>query len=164
MRSGFVYTLKEADHQVFRNASVNGYDWPASPSTSSTTQAYYLGFNASDVYPSNGPSNRRHGHPLRCLSTTAVENVRSGVINNYNESNRQVLRVTSFYGFGWSTSPTDEATFTSTYYLYFNDSGTAPSYGPSHRRQGFPLRCLSTTAVGDGRRIAKAHLDHGYAC
>lgn len=30
------------------------------------------------------------------------------------------------------------------YYLYFDTTGVNPSYGPTSRYVGFPLRCLST--------------------
>ena len=75
MRSGYVDIYKEAGHQPLRGASVAGYAWSSSATEEAKDwSAYYLGFNASGVYPSNGPSDRRDGFPLRCLSTTAVGN------------------------------------------------------------------------------------------
>ena len=49
------------------NAGILGHWW-TSRSYSNITATYYLGFYASDVYPSNS-SYRYYGFPLRCLST-----------------------------------------------------------------------------------------------
>ncbi len=69
VRSGNL-NLPGVSGATFRNAGINGYGWSsrAAAYTSSTAAtAYNLGFNASDVYPSNGPNNRWNGFPLRCL-------------------------------------------------------------------------------------------------
>ncbi len=67
VRSGNL-NLPGVSGATFRNAGINGYGWSsrAAAYTSSTAAtAYNLGFNASDVYPSNGPNNRWNGFPLR---------------------------------------------------------------------------------------------------
>ena len=56
------------------NAGINGYWWSSRGSSTrydgvATPSAYNLNFNATGVYPSNGPHNRYYGFPLRCLST-----------------------------------------------------------------------------------------------
>ena len=63
MRSGYVNVSIPA----LRNAGQNGYDW-SSRSYSTTTNAYSLNFNASDVNPSNY-NNRWNGFPLRWFCT-----------------------------------------------------------------------------------------------
>ncbi len=55
-------------------AGIFGYDWSSRASSTrydgaAIPSAYALGFNASTVYPSDGPRERWHGYPLRCLST-----------------------------------------------------------------------------------------------
>ncbi len=70
VRSGLVILPSTAG--TFGYAGVDGYEWSsrAAVYTSSTSAtAYYLGFNASTVYPSYGPYERWRGRPLRCLST-----------------------------------------------------------------------------------------------
>ena len=62
MRSGHA----NVNSAILRNAGQNGYDW-SSRSYSTTTNAYNLNFNASDVNPSNY-NNRWNGFPLRCLA------------------------------------------------------------------------------------------------
>ena len=90
--------------------------------------------------------------------------LRSGLIKTLKESGLHGLRYLGNYGYVWSISAIDIVTSTLAYYLTLG-VGTLNSFdGLNSRRLGYPLRCLSTTAVGDGRRIAKAHLDHGYAC
>ncbi len=54
------------------NAGVDGYEWSSRAATytsSTSATAYYLGFNASTVYPSYGPYERWRGRPLRCLTS-----------------------------------------------------------------------------------------------
>jgi len=56
------------------NPGQDGYDWSSRASSTrydgaAIPSAYYLGFNATGVYPSSGPFNRYLGFPLRCLST-----------------------------------------------------------------------------------------------
>ena len=68
VRSGFVIL----DYGSLRYFGINGYGWSsASQAFTSVTSAtaYRLGFSASSVYPSDGPSNRWYGFPLRCLPT-----------------------------------------------------------------------------------------------
>ena len=73
--------------------------------------------------------------------------MRSGYVNVNKETGRQVFRGASFYGYGWSASLSTTST-TQAYDLYFTVGDTYPSRGPYDRRFAFPLRCLSTTAVG----------------
>ena len=64
VRSG---SLSPADGKSWL-AGVIGYEWSsrAAAYTSSTAAtAYYLGFNATGVGPSNGPVNRWNGFPVR---------------------------------------------------------------------------------------------------
>ncbi len=70
MRSGYLAPL---DGKSWF-AGQNGYDWSSRGASTrydgvSTPSAYFLVFNAAGMYPSNGPSNRYDGFPLRCLST-----------------------------------------------------------------------------------------------
>ena len=65
VRGGYVVLPITAG--TFRNAGREGRWW-SSRAVAATT-AYYLLFNATAVYPSNGPNSRWHGFPLRCLST-----------------------------------------------------------------------------------------------
>ncbi len=56
------------------DAGQYGYWWSSRGSSTrydgvTTPSAYHLHFNATGVNPSNGPSNRYYGFPLRCLST-----------------------------------------------------------------------------------------------
>ena len=67
VRSGLL-NLPGVSGATFSHAGLSGYWW-SSRSYSDATHAYYLGFNASDVYPSDGPNNRWFGFSLRCLST-----------------------------------------------------------------------------------------------
>lgn len=55
---------------TFRNAGINGNWW--SSRADAATNAYNLNFNATTVYPSNGPNNRYVGRSLRCLLYAAV--------------------------------------------------------------------------------------------
>ena len=66
VRSGYM-TLPGVSGATFRYAGGVG-DWWSSRAVAATT-AYRLDFNATAVYPSNGPAGRWHGFPLRCLST-----------------------------------------------------------------------------------------------
>ncbi len=67
MRSGTIYINSG---RLWYAGSI-GRDWPSSvaayTSTTSTT-AYNLNFDAISVYASNGPSARRDGYPLRYLT------------------------------------------------------------------------------------------------
>ena len=63
VRSGYVYTNSGAVGSVGYVGN-NGYSW--SRTSRSSTSAYRLNFNATDVYPS-GNGNRWYGFPLRCL-------------------------------------------------------------------------------------------------
>ena len=74
--------------------------------------------------------------------------MRSGYIDNYKGVGLQPLRYASIYGYPWSSSAIEESDSITAYYLHFNASDVYSSGGPYHRRLGFPLRCLSTTAVG----------------
>ncbi len=72
MRSGYVNLALTAG--TFRVASVNGYGWSSRASStrydgSILPSSYELGFTTSIVSSSNGPYDRWHGNPLRCLST-----------------------------------------------------------------------------------------------
>ncbi len=55
---------------VLKNASISGYNWPSRAVDYATSaNAYYLVFNASEVFSSGGPTDRYYAFPLRCLST-----------------------------------------------------------------------------------------------
>ena len=71
LRSGYVNLKDEAEQHVFRDTGINGYGWQASSSPTTATSANFLKISTK-VEPSRGPSNRRYGFSLRCLSTTAV--------------------------------------------------------------------------------------------
>ena len=66
----FVCYVRSGDVDLNRGRSsysgVDGFGW-SSRSYSTATSAYYLGFNATVVYPSVN-TNRWHGYPLRCLA------------------------------------------------------------------------------------------------
>ncbi len=67
--------------------------------------------------------------------------VRSG----YVEMNRNTLRYFGIYGRMWSQTAALYNTVNSeinAYFLHFNVPDTAPSGGPYHRWEGFPVRCL----------------------
>ena len=71
VRSGNV-NLPGVSGATFRNAGINGYGWSSRASStrydgSAIPSAYNLEFNASAVNPSNGPNERWHSFPLRCL-------------------------------------------------------------------------------------------------
>ncbi len=59
------------DYGSLRRFGLNGYGWSsisvAFTSVTSAT-AYALAFNASGVYPSDGPNARWVGFPIRCLA------------------------------------------------------------------------------------------------
>ena len=74
--------------------------------------------------------------------------VRSGHIYNGKETDQPPLRVVSVSGYAWSSGTVDSATSTTAYALFFSASDAYPLAGPGDRILGFPLRCLSTTAVG----------------
>ena len=74
--------------------------------------------------------------------------MRSGYVNPLKETGRQAFRVAIEYGYTWSSSAIEESDSITAYDLYFVVSDINPSNGPNGRRNGFPLRCLSTTAVG----------------
>ena len=64
MRSGDV----DIGDGRLRYSGINGYDWPSTASSrlyndSAVPSAYYLRFNATGVYPSNGPYFRWNGFP-----------------------------------------------------------------------------------------------------
>ena len=70
MRSGYVgpgdgkhWTANQWGFNWSSRASSTRYDDTTTPS------AYNLHFSAKTVLPSNGPNERWHGFPLRCLST-----------------------------------------------------------------------------------------------
>ncbi len=63
VRSGYVNLPNTAG--TLRNAGINADYW--SSRADAATNAYNLNFNATAVNPSNGPNNRWHGFPLRCL-------------------------------------------------------------------------------------------------
>ena len=71
VRSGSFYLANTAG--VLRYAGQLGYWWSSRGADtvwgSAGLGGYYLGFNANDVNPSNGPNTRWPGFPLRCLST-----------------------------------------------------------------------------------------------
>ena len=69
VRSGFV----ARDDGSARHLGLNGYNWSTTTSPvynngSAGLTGYVLYFNANDVYPSGGPSNRWVGFPIRCLA------------------------------------------------------------------------------------------------
>ena len=160
VRSGLVYIYKVAERQTFREADENGWAWTASPVADSKERSRSLYFTLNVIASSYGPITRFHALPLRCLSTTAVGNdnqkiVRSGDINYNDDTDRQSFRWIGIDGYGWSSSATDKSESTTVYYLDFGASGAVPSYGPKSRRFGFPLRCLSTTAVENEQKRQK---------
>lgn len=67
VRSGYVNLPNTAG--TLRNAGINADYW--SSRADAATNAYNLNFNATAVNPSNGPNNRWHGFPLRCLYLAA---------------------------------------------------------------------------------------------
>lgn len=76
VRSGYI-NLPGVSGATYRNAGINGYDWSSRGSATrhdgaAIPSGYNLGFNATGVNPSNGPNERWHGFPLRCLSCAAA--------------------------------------------------------------------------------------------
>ena len=68
MRSGDIALTNTTG--VLKNASISGYNWPSRAVDYATSaNAYYLVFNASEVFSSGGPTDRHYAFPLRCLST-----------------------------------------------------------------------------------------------
>ena len=68
MRSGYIHI--STGRLIV--AGQNGYDWSSRASSKRNDGAaipsgYNLNFNATGVNPSNGPNERWHGFPLRCL-------------------------------------------------------------------------------------------------
>lgn len=68
MRSGYI----NINTGRLKVAGQNGYDWSSRASSTrwdgaSVPSGYNLNFNATGVNPSNGPNERWHGFPLRCL-------------------------------------------------------------------------------------------------
>lgn len=68
MRSGYI----NINAGRLKVAGQNGYDWSSRASSkrydgASVPSGYNLNFNATGVNPSNGPNERWHGFPLRCL-------------------------------------------------------------------------------------------------
>ena len=58
-----------------------------------------------------------------------------------------VLRAAGQGGYWWSSRGADNVWGSAglgSYYLGFTTNGVSPSYGPTNRYIGFPLRCLST--------------------
>ena len=74
--------------------------------------------------------------------------VRSGYLRLADETQTGVFRDANDYGWYWSTGSIEKSTSTSTYNLGFDADDVSPASGPVYRRNGDPLRCLSTTAVG----------------
>ena len=75
VRSGVVDPTYTAG--TFRHAGVIGYEWSSRGSSthangSAIPSTYNLNFNATTVYPSNGPNERYIGLPLRCLDFATV--------------------------------------------------------------------------------------------
>ena len=73
VRSGYVY-LPGVSGATFRGAGIYGHWWSSRASStrydgSAIPSAYYLVFDPSAVYPSDGPSDRWYAFPLRRLST-----------------------------------------------------------------------------------------------
>ena len=71
--------------------------------------------------------------------------VRSGNFNLANTAG--VLRNAGQNGNWWSSRGADNVWGSAglgSYYLGFTTNGVSPSYGPTNRYIGFPLRCLST--------------------
>lgn len=72
MRSGYI----NINAGRLKVAGQNGYDWSSRASSkrndgASIPSGYNLNFNATGVNPSNGPNERWHGFPLRCLMRAA---------------------------------------------------------------------------------------------
>ena len=67
----------------------------------------------------------------------------------------QGFRLANALSYSWTVTPSPTATNTA-YGFYVYADIVDPSYGPYARRDAFPLRCLSTTAVGTGRKTAKS--------
>ena len=71
VRSGYI-TLRVSVGGTALGVGSNGYGWPQIATVFSdvtSAMAYYFSSNTTGANPSNGPDNRRHGLPLRCLST-----------------------------------------------------------------------------------------------
>ena len=73
--------------------------------------------------------------------------MRSGDINYNDDTDHRSFRWIGVNGYGWTVS-TSTASTTKAYNLGFYASDIYPSGGPNARHIVFPLRCLSTTAVG----------------
>jgi hypothetical protein len=71
VRSGHINPSNSAG--TFRSVGYEGVWWSSRWTDnvwgSAGLGGYYLYFNATGVGPSNGPTERYHGFPLRCLST-----------------------------------------------------------------------------------------------
>ena len=80
--------------------------------------------------------------------TTRSEFVRSGLVDTLESTSQKVFRGASVGGYTW---PASTIYSTAAYLLLFGASDVYPSYNPNTRRFGYPLRCLSTTAVGAQR-------------
>ena len=65
MRSG----NKDLKTGTLRWVGFGGNDWTSM--ASSTTKAYFFGFNDPELGPSNGPIDRWEGFPVRCLASDA---------------------------------------------------------------------------------------------
>ena len=70
--------------------------------------------------------------------------VRSGHV--YPANTAGTFRYAGTYGVYWSlwAAAYTSSTSATAYYLRVEPYAVRPSYGPSHRFNGFPLRCLST--------------------
>ena len=71
VRSGYM-NLPGVSGATLRNAGINGYGWSSRASStrydgSAIPSGYNLGFDASTVYPSNGPYERWLGFPSAAL-------------------------------------------------------------------------------------------------
>ena len=105
-----------------RSAGSNSYYWLAT-TYPNATDAYYLVFNSTDVYPSNY-STRNNGF-----------SVRGGYVNLFTGS----LRYAGGNSHYWSATTYPNAT--NAHYLEFNSTNVYPS-NYLNRFSGFSVRCI----------------------
>ena len=74
--------------------------------------------------------------------------MRSGYVTTYQQINHYALRGSALVGYNWSTGTVGKAAPETAYGLDISADDVIPSSGPFSRHNGFPLRCLSTTAMG----------------
>ena len=135
---------------TFRYSGERVYNGSASTleESSSSTHIYNLKIVSDTVEPFYNSAARRDAFPLRCLSTTAVGYVRSGRVGTDNSINK--IRYSSERGgYRGNTAGTGTSSYSRARYFSFSDSVT-PATTSNNGFWGFPLRCLSATAVERG--------------